>query len=96
MSKTVAEYDVQLNPWHAWIQDNVPADLHQWIRKTESTSRLVDKGQWDTRYQLLYLGEWLEEHGLRMQYAGHYWAEYEQFKIDLVAYRMEKYYSEAS
>jgi hypothetical protein len=89
--RTLAEYDPSTNPWHEWLQDNVPADLHEWIRQTEMTTRLVETGQWDARFQVQRLTEWADERGLDRRRAGEAWADYETFKAMLAEYRLAKY-----
>jgi hypothetical protein len=89
--KTVAEYDVLPNPWHQWLKDNVPADLHEWIGKTQLTDHLVEKGQWTVAYQLRTLREYCDDNGLDYRVAGQAWADYEGFKADLSKYRLAKH-----
>jgi hypothetical protein len=91
MNDIIAYYDKQNNPWHEWIMDSVAEELHEWIRKTQSTNRLVEKGQWDTYYQYLTLEEFITDNGLDREAAYEAWIAYENFKADLTEYRMARY-----
>lgn len=90
-TKTIAEYSADpVNPWAAWLQDNLAGDYRAFASYASELQRLVLARRMMTEQFAQRANDFIAEHDLDKTAAFDAWVAYEVFKADLIDYRLAK------
>lgn len=85
---TIAEYSAHpVNPFNAWLVDHVTPSVHTFVLLAVRLSRLVDEGRMSPAVMFGRLETEITEGHYDRAEVSDAWCAYEEFKIELYAYR---------
>lgn len=91
MTHLIEVYDAnKINPWHFWLEDNVPVEYRRFVMKAVTFSKYMDTKGWTLGYVEKALKEVAVSESIDFMTAVDYWIAYEEFKAELAEYRLAK------